>query len=251
MPHFYGTCLWSENLRRVSSRPSDQTRTHSRRQTRYRHYVRTVRLFSYQVPLPPILNKNRVSKGYRENREALRLLRPGQTERGSCPRDDGGNSGAPKTSQPLIPRNHLQDSLVSFPCFQPRRTFTPQRSLIGCAPWPVYYTGCQNTFSPLVILPAPIQKNLPPLTFPPLSPSCRRHLYPRAAPGQRVCVLVSQSGRPNEMHNGIVATRRVSRSKRRFPWPGGSGAPCKPPQKKTLRQKCLPDVQQHLYSRIG
>lgn len=44
-----------------------------------------------------------------------------------------------------------------------------------------------------------------------------------------------------------VAFREVEEC---FPRPGGSGAPYKPPQKKTLRQKCLPDVQQHVYSCI-
>lgn len=217
MPHFYGTRVSDQRIS-VSYYFSDQTGTHLRRQTRYHHYVRTVRLISL-LPGPSassflhpeqkpcfkrILRESRSPaspSGYVQNKPSGdRVLVTTGATRGS--------------SQPLIPRNHLQDSLVSFPCFQPRRSFTPQRHLIGCAPWPVYYTGCQNTFSPFVILPAPIQKNLPPLTSP--SSACRRHLYPRAASGQRVCVLVSQSGRPNEMHNGIVATRRVSRSKRRF-----------------------------------
>lgn len=93
------------------------------------------------------------------------------------------------------------------------------------------YRVSKYGFSPLVILPAPIQKI--PLSllvaaavpfYPILHPPPLPRFFPGAVWGQRVRVLVSQSGRPNEMHNGIVATRRafLSRSKRRLPsvWPG-------------------------------
>lgn len=138
-----------------------------------------------------------------------------------------GNSGL-QTSQPLIPRNHLQDSLVSFSVLPtaPLVHAPTTPNWVHPVAGPLY--GVSKYFFTSRNPPDTYTEDLPPCP-PPLPSSCRRHLYPHVAPGQRVCVLVSQSGRPNEMHNGIVATRRVSRSKRRFPWPGGSGAPCKPP----------------------
>jgi len=143
----------------------------------------------------------------------------------------------PKFTAIDLAREQLpRQSFVSLSGAAPlARSFTPQRHLIGCAPWPAHYTGCQNTFSPSRNPPGTYRESP---SAPPSSslPSAVVGFIPalRALPaGQRVCVLVSQSGRPNEMHNGIVATRRASlREKRKT-----LSAPSRPPRVSRLQKK--------------
>ena len=113
--------------------------THLRRQTRYCHYVKIVRLVVLS-PSSPSRLKEQKPHFKRILRESPKLLVNFMLRIRTKPSRDRilstrGNSGDPESFTAIdLARNHLQDSLVSFPCSQPRRSFTPQRHLIGCTP---------------------------------------------------------------------------------------------------------------------
>lgn len=206
----------------------------------------------YPLP-PPVPNKNRVSKGY--YRDLAKLLRAmSRANRAEIVSSRRGGNSAPETSQPLIPRNHLQDSLVSFPCFQPRRNVhaptTPNwvrpvaGLLYGVSKYfftsrnpPGIYTEKSPSSHPLAPArsPPPVVATFIPTLLRDKGYAC---LYLKAADRMKCTMELSPHVAFREVKDvfrGLaVLPRRVSR-----------------PRKRTQRQKCLPDMQQHLYSRIG
>lgn len=201
---------------------------------RYRlHYVGIARLASPRASLlPPWRNKTEFQ---RDTVGVARSLPWASSERLSGRRSyPRAVCQARRNITAIDPAKPLRRQFcIFFEALVHCRSFTPRRYLIGCAPWPTHYTGCQNTFSPLVILPVAIQ-DLPPYHLPSFIPALLKDkgyacLYLKAADRMKCTMELSPH----------VAFREV---KDAFRGPG-LAAPCKPPpQKRTLRQEYFPGV---------
>jgi len=126
----------------------------------------------------------------------------------------------PKFTAIDLARKQLpRQSFVSLSGVVPfARSFTPQRHLIGCAPWPAHYTGCQNTFSPSRNPPGTYRESPSALPSPPprpaLSPRCARYPQDKGC----ACLYLKAADRMKcTMELSPHVASRFERSERRFP----------------------------------